>query len=278
MKDIILSLILPIYQNSSDLDAVVQDCLLVLPHYVPDYEIILVDDGSTDGTLAAAQHLAATHDPVMVIRHAHHQGYAAALLSGLRSARGDYLVSLSINSRVGVSELARLMPYLNQHDLVVGYRLQRSLAWQQRVREAVVHRLTNCLIGVDMHDISCRVFLMRADIVDPAWLQASNPFIIAEIYARARRQNVPTIQVGLYEQARGTPTRRSSADRLSLRSLRQLLPLWQHLRRPAVSWPVNPQAAHNNQRESFWPQKIVWGLGLAAVARSVWMLVRRLSD
>ncbi len=280
MKHATLSLVLPVYNSMADLAAIVQDCLLILPQYFADYEIIVVDDSSQDGTLGVAQQLAAAHDPVMVLRHPHMRGYASSLINGLRVARGDYILALSPDSRVSIGELARMIPYLEQHDIVMSYRSQRHPPWRQRLIENLLHRLINNLLGLNVRDVGCRFSLLRADAVNYRELLTSGMLAHVELYARACRRRLACIQVGVYEYAHDDEARRKRYAEPDFSTIHEIVKLWRHLRRvpPApASGPVPTLAAGEAsvQSQAFWQQKLLWGLGLAVAARSVWMLVRR---
>jgi dolichol-phosphate mannosyltransferase len=276
LEDATLSLILPVRNAADILATVMQDCLLVIPRYFEDHEIIIIDDGSTDNTLHVAHQLASQHDPVMVMRHPRRLGYARSLMNGWSSARGDYILALDVGSHISISELARMVPYLEQHDLVAAYRLHRRLPWQQRLRDTLMHSVSSELLGMPLRDMNARFMLVRADLFDIRDLRAPDDLIHTEIYARASRQRVPHIQVGVHNYMPDEAAQAAVPLRMRLRSLRQILDLWWQLRdvRPPAA-PVPEQQAEAESAHIFWLERVIWGLGLAAVARSVWMLVRR---
>jgi glycosyltransferase involved in cell wall biosynthesis len=276
LEDATLSLILPVRNAAAILATVMQDCLLVIPRYFEDHEIIIIDDGSTDDTLHIAHQLVSQHDPVMVMRHPRQLGYARSLINGWSSARGDYILALDIGSYISISELARMVPYLDQHDLVTTYRLHRHLPWRQRLHDTLVHSLGSGLLGMPLRDMNARFTLVRADIFDARYLHAPDDLIHTEIYARASRQRVPHIQVGVHNYMPNDTADMAPPLRMHLRSLRQIFDLWWQLRNvrpPAV--PEPEQQAETEPTHIFWLERVIWGLGLAAVVRSVWMLVRR---
>jgi glycosyltransferase involved in cell wall biosynthesis len=276
LEDATLSLILPVRNAAAILATVMQDCLLIIPRYFEDHEIIIIDDGSTDNTLHIAHQLASQHEPVMVMRHPRRLGYARSLINGCRSARGDYILTLDVDNHISISELARMVPYLEQHDLVTAYRLHRHLPWRQRMRDTLMHSVGSGLLGLPLRDMNARFMLVRADLCDTRDLRASDDLIHTEIYARASRQRVPHVQVGVHNYMPDEVAHKAAPLRMHVRSLRQIFDLWWQLR--DVHPPAAPEPEQQPDTEPthiFWLERVVWGLGLAAVARSVWLLVRR---
>jgi glycosyltransferase involved in cell wall biosynthesis len=272
VQDATLSLVLPVGNGTSQLAALVHDCLLIVPHYFTDFEIIVVDDGSHESTLRIAHELAAQHEPVMVLRRPALRGYARALLSGVASARGEYVLSITPDDHVSASELGRMVPYLNEYSIVMGYRMHRPAT--RGLHQRLIRRLVNTLLATDLHDPDCRVCLMHADVVRQMSLRATGALVHAEIYARARRQQVPTTQVGLYDY---TPSsEQPSAERWHIRHmLGEVL----YLRRHILRWlPLStgaPASVRRTSARTSWPQKLVWAIWLAAAVRGIWLLVRR---
>jgi glycosyltransferase involved in cell wall biosynthesis len=275
VQDATLSLVLPVGNGTSQLAALVHDCLLIVPHYFTDFEIIVVDDGSHANTLRIAHELAAQHEPVMVLRRPALRGYARALLSGIASARGEYVLSITPEDHVSASELARMVPYLNEYSIVMGYRMHRPAV--RGPHQRLIRRLVNTLLATDLHDPDCRVCLMHTDIVRQMSLRATGALVHAEIYARARRQQVPATQVGLYDY---TPS--SEQPPTERWHIRHILGEVLYLRRHILRWlPLStgaPASVRRTSARASWPQKLVWAIWLAAAVRGIWLLVRRRGD
>ncbi|NJN66227.1 MAG: glycosyltransferase family 2 protein [Chloroflexaceae bacterium] len=237
MTNIPLSVIVPVYRAATLLVPVVQECLAVVPQFFPDYEVILVDDGSTDATPTIADNLAAHHDPVMVIHHRRRQGYGCALLSGGRAARGEYILLIDTSSLANLSEIAPLVPYVGQYDLVMGYphqspprsfpRIPQILSFRcfHRFHDRAMTRLVNRLLGLDIQDVGypCRFF--RTTLLQEQPFRSYGPLISAEIYAWARQRGSLPIQVSVQHHTRRGRWR-YRYDRVGLRSLRDVLRLW----------------------------------------------------
>lgn len=267
MKHATLSLVLPVRNAATHLATVVQDCLNTVPRFFADYEIIIVDDGSQDDTLAIAYDLAYVHDPIMVIHHPRKRGYGQALGSGLNSARGDHVLGLDVHGAVHIRELERMMPYIEHYQVIVGYRLQQRATWQQ-FWSGLLRRFINKALAIDVRDIDSRVILLQAHMLEQMTFNMSSALIHTEIYARANRLGMTCLQVGVQEDQ--TPPR-SRLDRWpGLGAFWETLQLWRNLHGSSASAGGTGQHQH-----SFWQPRLVWAVGLVAVVRGAWLLLRR---
>lgn len=273
MKNATLSLVLPTHNVGPRLAAVVQDCLHTVPHYFHDYELIIVDDASQDETPALAYELAATHEPVMVIRHPRRRGYARALLEGFHSARGDYLLSLSPEGRVGIRELERLLPYSDDHDLVMGYRIQRPSSWRC-LPAVLLRRLANWLLTLDVHDTGCRFTLLRAELITDMECVSSGSLIHLELYARARQRQAQCVQVGIYDHASGAADTHKASHAFPCAGPWPAPSTVRDVMRLGLGLAFQAPAADSRIPYRSFP-KLIGGLGLLAVVRGLWLLLRR---
>jgi glycosyltransferase involved in cell wall biosynthesis len=228
-----LSVIVPVYGAATILVPVVQECLAVIPRFFPDYEVVLVDDGSRDATPTIADNLAAHHDPVMVIHHPRRQGYAPALLNGSRAARGEYVLLIDASSLTNLEQVAPLVPYVGQYDVVMGYphpQQRRSLPpilsilHPRRLLERAATRLINHLLSLDIQDVGYPYRFFRTTLLHDQPFRSRGPLISVEIYARSRQQGALPIQVSVQDDTRRGRWR-YRYDRVGLRSLRDVLRL-----------------------------------------------------
>lgn len=273
-NDATLSLVVPMRNVATNLASVVLDCLLVVPHYFAEFEIILVDDGSRDDTLSIAHGLAAAHEPVMVLgraasARARVAGPGSALADGLRAARGDYLLCLQIDNQISIRELVRLIPYSEQHDVVQSYRQPRRAAGQQAVLRYLLRSLARWLLKLDLRDIGCGFTLLRSRVVEEIDLTTPGILVYTEMYARAVYQDVPCIQVGVNDGTASAAAGYPVAPPLSLGTVRELVGLWLRLRRA-----IPLQAAHQPRR-SLGQARMLVGVLLALAGREIWLLLRR---
>ncbi len=272
MNETTLSVVLPVYNAETTLVQTIQACLDgVVPH-IGDYEIIIVDDGSSDATPTIANNLAANYEPIMVIHHPHKRGYGCALMSGISAARGDSILMVDIGSTEAMRTLARLLPYMEEYDIVTGYTLKKQHAWYQQLNDAWCTKLVNWCFALDLHDVGSPLRLARAHVMHDMALQACTPLIFVELYARARQQNRSHIQVGLDIPSTPKSLRHNAYAGVGMHLLWRLCALWVRLRTTA-------QAQHAGKRQRFgWLGKVLLGAGVLVAGRGVRVLLRRRND
>ncbi len=262
VNDATLSLVLPVRDAAATLQAVVMECLAVAPCYFTDCEIIIVDDGSRDATPTIMNNLAAMHDPVMVIHHEHAHGFGRALRDGWSAARGDYVLFLDVGGAVAPGEMARLLPYLESFDVVMGSRMHAD--------KSLETRLINFIFDLDIRDVGCHFGLLRTNALDCLQIEASSALILAELYAKAKRQGVTLVQVGVQSDVSRT-TNASHAFTIysSPGALWDGFNLWLRRRQ---SPDLETRA---DRRRPRWRQLAAAGAGTVAIAGGVWLLRRR---
>lgn len=225
-----LSLVLPAHNEEGNIEWVVREALATLPALFRDCEIIIVDDGSGDATPALADALAAEDARVRAIHHPRNRGYGAALRSGFAAARGDRIMFMDADRQFDIRELAKLAPFVGQHDIVAGYRLRRNDPWRRVALGAGFNVLVKILFGVRVRDIDCGFKVFRADLLRTLDLQAPGALLNTEILALARRQGATLVEVGVNHYPRPIGEQSGGSPRVVLRALGEMTHLWARLR------------------------------------------------
>jgi glycosyltransferase involved in cell wall biosynthesis len=127
------------------------------------FEILIVDDGSTDGTPAVLRGLAADYPELRAIVLAAGVGQSSATLAGIRAARGDWVATLDADLQNDPADLARLWAALPGHDVALGWRVERHDAWSRRVISRWANRVRNALLGQSIRDTGCSVRIFRRE-------------------------------------------------------------------------------------------------------------------
>lgn len=161
-----LSIIAPAFNEAGCLTALVDALLLTLRPLEQCFEIILVDDASTDDTAAVIELLCKKHPEVRGIRHRINSGQSAAVVSGMRAARGRLLVTLDADMQNPPSEIPRLLARLTpETDAVCGVRSKRNDPAVRRISSKIANGFRNRITGVPVEDAGCGMRLMRRSAV-----------------------------------------------------------------------------------------------------------------
>lgn len=152
-----VTVIVPAFNEAGAIGAVVRD----LTARYPEYEILVVDDGSTDGSGEIAREAGAT-----VIAHEWNKGYGASLRTGVRHARGDTVICFDGDGQHDVEDVRRLAAEIGPYDMVVGTRSQDSHApLSRRPGKFVMTRFANFLAGVNIPDVNSGLRAFKRDVI-----------------------------------------------------------------------------------------------------------------
>lgn len=167
-----LSVIVPAYDEEESLGELVGELHAVLGVSGRAYEIVIVDDGSNDGTFAAARGLHERDERVRVVRLRTNFGKSVALTSGFRAARGQILVTLDADLQDDPREIPRLLDRLEAgSDLVCGWKRPRRDPLSKVLPSLVINWITSLFTGQRLHDMNCGLKAFRREAVDGLVLQ-----------------------------------------------------------------------------------------------------------
>lgn len=162
------SLIVPIYNEVENLPILVEQTTAVLDQLEGDSELILVNDGSTDGSTELLDSLAADNPKLVVVHFRRNYGQTAAMQAGLEQARGQYLVTMDGDLQNDPTDIPKMLAKLDEgYDLVHGWRKDRK---DTLVTRKIPSRIANWLISkvtkFPIHDLGCTLKAMRAEIAE----------------------------------------------------------------------------------------------------------------
>ncbi len=206
-----LSLFFPCHNEADNLEALVDDALTALPALAKTYEVILVDDGSSDDSATVAARLAQRHPGVVrLVRHEVNRGYGGALRSGFAEARYGHLAYTDGDRQFRVADLVRLVDRAQAtgSPVVIGYRLKRADP-PLRLIYAALYRVANRVwFGLSVRDVDCAAKLFRRDALRGISVHSDGAFFSAELLIRLRLAGVNIAEVGVphYPRTAGSPT------------------------------------------------------------------------
>jgi glycosyltransferase involved in cell wall biosynthesis len=228
-----LSVILPAYNEQENIPLVVSRALEVLPTLAERYEVIVVDDGSSDGTAETVGRLMRDHPGhLRLIRHTANQGYGAAIRTGFTRATGDLLFYTDSDNQFDVSELRWFLPVIRHCDVVVGFRVYRYDAVLRSMVSWLYNRIVNVLFRVHVRDVDCAFKLFRREVIEQTGIECTDFFVDTELVARARKWNFRIVEKGVrhYPRLAGETTVQPSDV---TRTLKTIVRMWRRIYFPS---------------------------------------------
>lgn len=220
-----LTLILPAFNEEAGIARAVAEAAHSLTRLGIDYEILVVDDGSRDGTARAVESLLGDYPRLRLLRHDVNRGYGAALRTGFTSARGQQVAFTDADCQFFLDDLALLLPLLDQHPIAVGYRVGRQDAFLRKVYSRGYNFLARTLVGVRVRDIDCALKVFRRDALASILPETSGFFVNTEMLARARQHGLTIAETGVRHRLRELGDSKVSLGDVP-RVLDALLPFW----------------------------------------------------
>jgi glycosyltransferase involved in cell wall biosynthesis len=182
-----LSVVIPVYNEEENVEPLIREINGVLERLGKRYEIVVIDDGSKDGTFSALSRLHAQQGSLKVVRLKRNFGQTAAMAAGLAYADGDVVVMMDGDGQNDPADIPALLAKLNEgYDLVAGWRFNRQDPFlNRRLPSMVANRLISWTTQVKLHDYGCTLKAMRKDVAKNLKLYGEmHRFIPAIAYER----------------------------------------------------------------------------------------------
>jgi len=217
-----LSVILPAYNEEELIAETISTVMSVLVTWMQDFEVIVVNDGSKDRTKEIVAHLATYDRRIRLIDHPVNKGYGAALVTGFESVTKELAFFMDSDGQFDIRDLLRFFPLIEEHDAVLGYRIDRQDTWMRKLNAWGWKQLVKFIFNVGARDIDCAFKLFRADFFRTNRLETRGAMINAEIlYKFARIGNTYT-EVGVQHLPRKAGKATGAKPTVILRALREM--------------------------------------------------------
>jgi glycosyltransferase involved in cell wall biosynthesis len=222
-----LSIFFPAYNDGGTIASMVIRAVKTAAELTPDFEVIVVDDGSADGTAGIADELARTYPQVRAVHHHTNRDYGAALQTGFRSATKDLIFYTDGDAQYNPAELTVLWASMGPDiDLVNGYKISRADPLHRIVIGRIYHYIVSVLFGLKLRDVDCDFRLMRRSIFERIDLQKTSGIICVEMMKKIQDHGFRIVEVPVHHFHRSYGQSQFFNVRRLLRTGRDLMLLW----------------------------------------------------
>src|SRR4051794_620014 len=198
-----LSVFFPAYNDSGTIASMVIRAVQAASALTPDFEVIVVNDGSADATPEIIDELARTYPHVRAIHHPQNRGYGGALQTGFRSATKDLIFYTDGDAQYDPAELTLLWQRLTPDaDMVNGYKISRSDPFHRIVIGRIYHHFVKFLFGLTVRDVDCDFRLMRRSIFERINLHKTSGVICLEMMKKITDANFRIVEVPVHHYHR----------------------------------------------------------------------------
>jgi glycosyltransferase involved in cell wall biosynthesis len=197
-----LSVFFPAYNDSGTIASMVVGAVLVAGRLTPDFEVLIINDGSRDATPQIADELARVY-PQVRVHHQGNRGYGGALRSGFANATKDLIFYTDGDAQYDPAELADLWGHMRPGvDMVNGYKISRSDPVYRMVIGRCYHHIVKRLFGLRVRDVDCDFRLMRRSIFDRVHLTKNSGVICLEMMKKIQDAGCTIVEAPVHHYHR----------------------------------------------------------------------------
>lgn len=198
-----LSIFFPFWNEEKNVRKVVEDAIPVAREIALEWEILIIDDGSSDKTYEIGKELAREYKNIRVITHSPNRGYGAALREGFSNAKYKYIVFTDGDRQFNFSEVSKYIEKIEGADIVIGHRKKRRDNMTRHILMNLLKIWDFIFFRFYFKDIDCGFKMFRKDALDKIMpLRSEGAMITTEILAKARKKNLKISEVEVSHFAR----------------------------------------------------------------------------
>jgi len=231
MKEIkSISLMFPVFKDRRTVKKMIDKSLNILKKVTKKYEIIIVDDGCPENSGSLARQLTKNIPNVKIIFHKKNLGYGAALKTGLKNCKNDWIFQIDGDAEYDVSDLKRLIKSAKNYDLVITYRYKKKYKTTRIIISWFYNKLLRILFGIRFRDISTGSRLINKKLIKKIKLNSNSPFLGAELAIKAEAQGFKVNEIGIHTYPRNFGSGSSVGFKNIILTIKDMLLLFYEIR------------------------------------------------
>lgn len=196
-----LSISIPAYNEKETLSQVVRESLDVAKNITAQFEILIIDDGSTDGTSALVDCLALEDSRIRVIHHSRNLGFGETLKEVYLLPQKEWIFFVPGDGQIAPRELFKLLPATAEFDMIIGRRKSRQDSWQRKLQAGIYNLLISLFLGQRVRDVDS-VFLLRRKALEGIEIKGHSVFIHAEVCLKVKKNGFKITEVDIGHRPR----------------------------------------------------------------------------
>ena len=225
-----LSIVLPAHNEESNVGTAIERASAAASKLCADYEVIIVDDGSTDKTADVVRAHAAENARVHLVCHEKNRGYGEALHTGFRAATMDLVFFTDADNQFDFEELEKFLPLSDRVGVVAGYRKVRQDPWRRRFTARVWNVVVRALFYVPVRDIDCAFKMFRRSVLEEIDIESVGAMVNTELMVKLGRSGHGVAEVGVTHFPRTSGKARGATPRVVMMAIRELRRMRHRLR------------------------------------------------
>lgn len=191
-----LSIFMPAFNEAKNIKTVVNDAVTYAARVTNDYEVIVINDGSSDNTKDVVSKLSKIDNRIKLVNHTRNRGYGAAVKTGLKSCTKEWIFFTDSDGQFKFNELIKFAMNKDKADLIIGYRKKRMDPFHRIFIAQVLLKLWNRIFfGLKVRDVDCAYKLFKKSVSDSIILKTDSAITVTEFLVRARLKGYTFYQI-----------------------------------------------------------------------------------
>lgn len=222
-----LSIFFPFWNEEKNIEKVVENAIPIAREIAQEWEILMIDDGSSDQTNEKAKKLSRKYRNVRLVSHKPNRGYGAALKSGFINSKYKYIVFTDGDRQFDFSEIYKFVEEIKTADMVIGYRKTRRDSFGRHVLMNMLKIWDFIFFRFYFRDIDCGFKMFRKSAVDEILpLRSEGAMITTEILAKAKKKNLKIKEVEVNHYPRKFGNQSGANIPVLIRAILESFILW----------------------------------------------------